>query len=278
MDPEIKIALDHEGGKILRLPWNISQKQEYMTQERLGELYLRDPKLAKKETYEKYSLLAKDLKELGIDINFAPVLDIPRGDAHNIIGSRSFGNAIKENINLSKKITAELSLIAVQAMLDNDIIPALKHMPGHGASINDTHEKLSVVGISKKELQSIDYYPFKYVSKKIKNHDNILGMVAHIIYTDIDPNKPATISRKMKQEIRQNIGFKGLIISDAIEMTALCMAALQGKSRVETDFKELTKTIVQSGAVDVVLYCGFQREPNYKDFITTMKNYFEGLN
>ena len=152
-------------------------------------------------------LISNDLNEIGINVNFAPVLDIAYPQTTNALRSRCFSNDIT--------IITKLGQTLIETYCLNGIIPCIKHMPGHGLAITDPHLGLPVIDISLDRL-NIELQPFK----NCKNSP--LGMTAHILLPEIDPINPLTQSKKgIQQLIREEIGFEGLLISDAIDMKAL---------------------------------------------------------
>jgi beta-N-acetylhexosaminidase len=205
MDGEVLILTDQEGGRVQRLKGE--DWQDRAAAQKLSDLYTHYPKHSKDLCYKNFSQIAFDLVEIGINTNCAPVLDIITPKTHQIIGDRSFGNNASQVIDLAAQVC--------KAFLDNGIYPVIKHIPGHGKGVADSHLELPIVNASLQELENSDFLPF------IALKEQKLAMTAHILYSAIDDKFPATISSKMMDIIRQKIGFKNILMSDDISMRAL---------------------------------------------------------
>ena len=202
---EALILIDQEGGRVQRLKgedWD-----NYPTAKYFADLYEEGKDHGKKLCYDNFAQIAKDLVELGINTNCAPVLDILTPQTHKVIGDRAFGSNSKQVVDLARQVC--------DAFLDNKVYPVIKHIPGHGRGTADSHLELPVVSASLKELEETDFLPFS----ELKNQR--LAMTAHILYAAIDEKLPATISPKVIEIIRHNIGFKNILMSDDISMQAL---------------------------------------------------------
>jgi beta-N-acetylhexosaminidase len=153
-------------------------------------------------------LIAHDLLSVGINVDCLPVLDVPVPGAHDVIGDRAYAE--------EPAAVAVLGRAAAEGLLAGGVLPVIKHMPGHGRARADSHKALPVVDASREELERIDFEPFRMLA------DMPLAMTAHVVYTAIDPEGPATTSRKVMEEvIRGAIGFGGLVMSDDLSMNAL---------------------------------------------------------
>ena len=182
--------------------------------------------------------LSKILKNIGININSIPVLDVLRSNSSKIIGDRSFSK--------DKHIVRELGIKTVKYLQKNKISSIIKHIPGHGATKTDSHKKMPVVSLSTKKLNEIDFFPFK--SSKAK-----LAMTAHILYSKIDKKNVATFSKKIISDvIRKKLKFKGILISDDISMKAL-----------KYDLLTNAKKSINAGC-NLVLYCAGNTKDNFK--------------
>jgi beta-N-acetylhexosaminidase len=245
------ILIDQEGGRVQRLKSPIWNK--YPNAKSFGDLYKKDKYKAKKLAYENYKNIAKDLVELGINVNCAPVLDLLNDKTIEAIGNRSFGDNIE--------LISDLGNVVCDAFKSEGVFSVIKHFIGHGRAIVDSHYELPVVSTSKEELLKTDCMPF------INLKDNLFGMVAHILYTDIDDEFPATLSKKVISFIRNEIGFKGLLFTDDISMKAL-----------KGDIGELSKKALDAGC-DIILHCNGDMEEMEKigDIITPTTNYFNFL-
>tara|TARA_Y100000591_G_C21835633_1_gene702298 strand:+ start:1398 stop:2339 length:942 start_codon:yes stop_codon:yes gene_type:complete len=225
-DKNLPIIIDEEGGAVSRLK-NLIRFD--LTQRSFGEIYKIDQILAK-NIYKNYIYgLCKELKTIGININTLPVLDVVRKYTHNIISNRSFSD--------DPKVVKILGNLCVKYFKQNKMGSVIKHIPGHGCSIFDSHLKLPKVALSKKELNKIDFYPFKSSKSKF-------AMTAHILYSKIDNKNVATFSKKIISKIiRKRLNFKGILISDDISMKAL-----------KYDLVKNAKTALLAGC-NLVLYC-----------------------
>ncbi len=153
-------------------------------------------------------LIAHDLIELGINVDCAPVLDLPSPGAHAVIGDRAFGDRPTEAATLARAMA--------DGLLGGGVLPIIKHIPGHGRATSDSHESLPRVDASRPDLESWDFQPFRLLA------DMPAAMTAHVVYSAFDTANPATTSKAViDRVIRGFIGFDGLLISDDLEMKAL---------------------------------------------------------
>ena len=203
-DKDYPILIDEEGGRISRLSKFIDNS--IFTAEFFSNLYNKD----KRKFYIYYNVYVKQicylLNLLGININTVPVLDVKRKITNNIIGNRSFSS--------NPLLVSKLGKICINKFHENKIGTVIKHIPGHGLSTVDSHNKLPVVKQKINLLNKIDFLPFK-------KQNSFLAMTAHIIYNSIDSKNTATHSNKTINIIRKKIGFKNIIMSDDISMKAL---------------------------------------------------------
>ena len=174
-------------------------------------------------------LIAHDLNEVGINIDCAPVLDVAGEGMHNAIGSRAFSSRPER--------VAAMGRAVADGLLAGGVAPVIKHMPGHGRARVDSHHELPVVDATRRELKR-DFAPFAALS------DLPMAMSAHLLYTAIDPGRPATMSPVVVAEImRGEIGFDGLIMSDDLSMKAL-----------KGPFDQRAAAVIEAG-LDIVLHC-----------------------
>jgi|DEB0MinimDraft_10_1074344.scaffolds.fasta_scaffold40946_2 beta-N-acetylhexosaminidase len=202
---DIFILIDQEGGRVQRMAdpnW-----PKYPSGQYFSDLYLKNPDLARKECYDNFIKLTNDLKEVGINTNCTPILDIAFKNTHEIIKCRSFGQNPEQ--------ISDLGRIVADAHRNNGIFPVIKHIPGHGRAVADSHLELPIIDISLEELQKTDFVPFKNLS------DLKFAMTAHILYPQIDDQNPVTMSKKMLDIIRNDIVFKNVIMTDDLSMKAL---------------------------------------------------------
>ena len=204
--PNTMIFIDQEGGKVSRIKPPLFR--ELISSEELGKLYDRDLANGVKLVYLHYYLIGLELKSFGINGNFAPVADIRYDGASDVIGSRSFGDDANKVFDLASA--------AYRGLKDSGVIPVIKHIPGHGRALSDSHEELPVVTDSLPELEETDFRVFKQMSFAEA------AMTAHVVYKDISHNyMPATTSKETIDYIRNELGFKNILISDSLSMKAL---------------------------------------------------------
>ena len=202
----IPIMIDQEGGRVHRLKY--SDNFILYPAKQFGEIYKIDEKEAKEALNLQCKIIASELNDLGITINTSPVLDIPEGNESGVIGDRSFSN--------DKEIVSNLGKEVIESFISMGINPVIKHMPGHGRAEVDSHFNLPVVDTSYNTLIETDFYPFEFC-----NFSN-LAMTAHVVYSNIDSELPATLSTEViRNVIRKLIKFDGLIMTDDISMKAL---------------------------------------------------------
>ena len=203
-DPHYPILIDQEGGRVNRLKNIITF--DNLTGEYFGKLYVQDKRkfnIIYKLFIDKSSYL---LKQIGVNINTLPVLDLRIKGSSNIIGDRSFSE--------NKKIVSKVGDICIDLFNQNSIGTVIKHIPGHGLAKVDSHNFTPVVDKSINYLIKNDFFTFK-------NKDSLFAMTAHIIYKKIDPLNTATHSKTIINIIRKKIGFKNVLISDDLSMKSL---------------------------------------------------------
>ena len=221
------ILIDQEGGKVSRLDKIIDFS--FFSQDFFGRLFAKDKKLFSSYYQIYINTVCSILNYVGININTVPVLDVKSKKGHNVIGNRSFSNS-SENVK-------KLGNFCIDLYEKNKIATVVKHIPGHGLSISDSHYKTPTIKANKKELIKKDFRPFKACR-------SIFAMTAHIIYEMFDNKNTATHSKIIiNKVIRNHIKFKGLLISDDISMKSL-------KYRLE---KNALKAL-ESGC-NLVLHC-----------------------
>lgn len=225
------IAIDQEGGKIQRLIKPTFY--DAPPAKTFGDLATeKGLEVAIEECKQNYNKIGKELKSLGINLDFAPVADLSYEEAHDVIGNRSFGS--------KSETVVSLCLASLEGLQKEGIQGCIKHMPGHGRAKADSHKELPRVNASLEELKETDFKVFKELSA---SNETKLAMTAHIVYESIDPNTPATLSSKVINYIRNEIGYKGLIITDAIEMKAL-----------NGEMQDIARKTLEAG-VDIILEC-----------------------
>ena len=206
---EVPILIDQEGGRVLRLK-SPECRQPLSPLDLAKFAYLSSPDIAKDTeilVYLNAILIALDMLEIGVNVNCAPVADLLIRNAHHITSTRSFGP--------NPLITSMLVNAMATGMIDAGVQPIMKHMLGQGRAMQDSHLELPIVKASMRELENNDFKVFKLA-------ENIgWGMPAHIIYEALDRDQIVTYSQKAINYIRNEIGFKGILISDCLTMKAL---------------------------------------------------------
>jgi beta-N-acetylhexosaminidase len=195
------VSVDQEGGRVQRFkkPFSILPSAEIVGA-------TGSPKLA----YELAEIMARELKAVGVNINFAPVADINTNPKNPVIGPRAFGSKEEE---VSKMVTA-----IVRGHLTQGVLPCVKHFPGHGDTHLDTHYALPKIDTDLETLRSREMLPF---AKAFKSKCSMV-MTAHILNPHLDPAVPGTLSQKTVQGLlRDELKFKGIIFSDDMEMKAI---------------------------------------------------------
>lgn len=153
------------------------------------------------------TLIAQELRSVGIDANCAPVADIATDATHPFLRNRCYGSD-------AAAVTAIARAVA-DASLAAGVLPVVKHMPGHGRAAGDTHHDLPAVITDAPTLQTTDFAPFRALA------DLPMAMTAHVVFAAYDPSSPATQSPRVVNVIRRDIGFDGLLMTDDLNMQAL---------------------------------------------------------
>jgi beta-N-acetylhexosaminidase len=205
-DPKAPVLIDQEGGRVARLKppqWDARPPAA-----RFALLHDDAPERAHEAAYLNARLIAHDLAELGINVDCVPVLDVPVDGADAVIGDRAYGRDPTTIIELGRAV--------IEGMIEGGVLPVMKHIPGHGRATADSHLALPRVATSRAQLSATDFVTFRSLS------DCPIAMTAHVVYEAIDPARPATTSpRLVKEIIRGEIGFGGLLVSDDLSMQAL---------------------------------------------------------
>ena len=195
------IAIDQEGGRVqrLRAPWTV-----WPPIRRLGELNSEDL------TRRMAQSIAAELKACGIALDFAPVVDVDTNPQNPIIGDRSFGRDPEQ--------VGKLAVAFIEAMQGAGIAACAKHFPGHGDTDKDSHLDLPMVEHSRSRLEDVELRPFK----KAIAADVATIMTAHIVARELDEKVPATLSPAVVTTLLRNeLGYKGVIVADDLEMKAV---------------------------------------------------------
>jgi len=200
------VLIDQEGGRVARLKpphWRAAPAAG-----RFGAVGERDMERGRRAAWLNARLLADDLAVLGISVDCVPVLDLQVAGAHDVVGDRSYG--------ANPEAVSALGRAVCEGLMAGGVLPVLKHIPGHGRAMADSHHELPIVAAGRDLLENSDFEPFRRLSGMP------LAMTAHIVFQAIDPLRPATTSSRVIGEIiRGSIGFDGLLMTDDISMKAL---------------------------------------------------------
>jgi len=226
-DPQLPplIAVDQEGGRVSRLPEPVSTLPSMRT---LG--CIDDVSLIERAA----ETVARGLVALGFNCNFAPVLDVDSNPLNPVIGDRSFSNDPHQ--------VARCGLAFSRGLNRGGVLACGKHFPGHGDTLHDSHVQLPRVERSLDELERMELVPFREAAARPID----ALMTAHVVFSALDPNAPATLSRTIITELlRDQWGYQGLVISDDLEMGAIRQNYSLQSSAVEA---------IRAGC-DLVLVC-----------------------
>ena len=230
------ILIDQEGGRVQRLKaptW----PGDFPSMRSFGHVFKQNENAALGALENNYATLAAAQVPLGIDVNCVPVLDVvPETNKVRAIDDRSFGS--------DPDAVGILGLAAVRASIKAGMTPVMKHMPGHGRAVVDSHYELPHVH-EDREILERDWQPFKTIAAGV-NNDDVWGMSAHVIYPALDPDLPATLSPTIITNVmRIAIGFDGLLLSDDLFMNAL---------EKYGDVPERVRKCIAAG-LDIALHC-----------------------
>ncbi len=205
------VSVDHEGGRVFRLPppfTQIPSAREIATS-RLLPLLTKEG-LGGRSAFDWGVLMGQELREVGFNLNYAPVLDVDSNPDNPIIGDRAFG--------VDPQTVIENGLALIGGLRSEKIIPCGKHFPGHGDTSKDSHLELPRVDQPLERLEEIELAPFRAaVNKQIE-----MLMTAHVLYPALDGLLPATLSPKILTNLLRNeMAYEGLIISDDLNMKAI---------------------------------------------------------
>jgi len=218
------ILIDQEGGRVARLrppawlDWPAA----------LDQMQKTAPEHAARAMWLRYRLIADELMAIGIDTNCAPLADVPAKGVHEIIRNRCYGEDVAS--------VTEAARAVADGLLAGGVLPVLKHIPGHGRPVADSHLELPEVDAEATCLRAVDFAAFAALA------DLPMGMTAHVVYHAFDA-RPATQSPVMMDLIRREIGFDGLLMTDDLSMQAL-----------SGDMATRTRASLTAGC-DVVLHC-----------------------
>ncbi|ALF51951.1 glycoside hydrolase [Nostoc piscinale CENA21] len=190
------MTLDHEGGRVVRTPLPITRFPYAM--------------LLRSQAREVAKATARELKSLGINVSWSPVADVYSNPLNPVIGPRAFGN--------TTETAAQYALEYYLGLQESGILGCAKHFPGHGDTSTDSHVELPVLNLTVQDLRDRELIPFKaLIAAQIP-----LIMTTHILFPQIDPDVPGTISQRiLKNILREELGFEGVVVSDDLDMKAI---------------------------------------------------------
>lgn len=200
----IAVAVDHEGGRVQRFRGSGFTDTQAMRD--LG----RHPDGAEQRAHALGRLFAAELRPLGIDIDFAPVLDVDSNADNPVIGERSFSS--------DPELVARIGCALIEGLQSGGVAACGKHFPGHGDTDSDSHFDLARLSHSIQRLRAVELVPFHAAAKA-----GVASiMTSHILFTALDATRPATMSPAVLQDLlRGELGFGGVIVSDDLEMKAI---------------------------------------------------------
>lgn len=221
----ILLGVDEEGGRVSRMP---SEFVRLPSNGAIGQVNNSN------FSYKIGEILGQEIKSFGLNVDFAPVLDVNSNPKNPVIGDRSFGS--------SPSLVSKLGLQTMKGIQSQNIIPVVKHFPGHGDTSIDSHVGLPIVYNDMKRLDSLELIPF---SDAIQNGADMV-MVAHILLPKIDSNNPASFSKTIITDIlRKSMNFNGVVITDDMTMGAIVKNYNIGEASVNS---------LNAGS-DIILVC-----------------------
>lgn len=227
---ELPILIDQEGGRVARLKgegW-----RSYPAPAFFYDGYMINPDLGLETVRLNAALQAAELRRIGVNVNCSPMIDVRALMAHDIIGDRSFSTHARE--------VAEYGHAVVQGLTSQGVLPVIKHIPGHGRALCDSHFELPKISCQIHDLKD-DFYPFRELNYAP------LAMTAHILYDALDDKNCATLSAPIiRHVIRGMIGFTGLLMTDDMSMKALA-----------GNLGDLSVKALDAGC-DLILHCNGQ--------------------
>lgn len=227
--------IDQEGGRVRRL--RPPEWPAFPAADLYGRLHEADPQNAVEAAWLHHRLIAAELAPMGLHADCAPVLDLHFAGAHAVTGDRAFAS--------DPQVVSQLARAALDGLAAGGVAGVVKHMPGHGRALVDSHHDTPKVEATAEELERFDLRPFRDLQ------DAPMGMTAHVVYTAFDAAAPATLSPAVIADvIRGRIGFQGLLMTDDLGMDALGGALSVRVQRA-----------IAAGC-DIALHCaGFVKDP-----------------
>jgi beta-N-acetylhexosaminidase len=207
------VAIDHEGGRVHRLPKPFTHFPPAAQVAAPGDVRLAEAV---------GRAMGRELSAVGIDLDFAPVLDVWSNPRNRVIGDRAYGTTPAKAV--------EMALAVSRGLLRGGVLACGKHFPGHGDTVGDSHFVLPRVRASRAQLTRTELLPFR---RAIRAGFPAL-MTAHVVYPALDPRRPATLSARICHDLlRRQLGFRGVLFSDDLEMNAVAGRRKPGAAAVE---------------------------------------------
>lgn len=197
------ISIDEEGGNVQRLNNLTDANPTYIP-------FMYNLNGNREKAYITGKVIAEEVRTIGVNVDFAPVIDIYSNPNNKVIGKRSFGS--------DPNVVGEMGIFLSKGLEDNNVIATYKHFPGHGDTDVDSHKSLPIINKSIEDLQKTEFIPFK---KAIESNAKII-MVGHIALPQITgSNEPSSLSKTVIDILKKDLGYKGIVITDALNMGAL---------------------------------------------------------
>lgn len=260
------VLIDQEGGRVSRLKpphWSAIPPMKIF-----GDRAHGDPHGAEEALRAAIAQICADLTAGGVNVDCAPVLDVLRPETHDVIGDRAFSD--------DPALVARLGAVACEAFLEAGIVPVIKHIPGHGRARADSHKELPVVSAPQEDLESLDFVPFSTLSAS-PSGAQVWAMTAHIMYTKIDSQHCASVSRQIIENIiRKKIGFSGMLLSDDLGMEALAPLGGFGKRAAAVLEAGCDLALHCSGKMDEMIEIAREIGPMSKESLARLASRFSG--
>ncbi|MGY4688648.1 beta-N-acetylhexosaminidase [Salibacterium sp. K-3] len=200
-DIPLFLGVDEEGGRVSRIPDTI---------ENMPAAAVIGNAADEKTAGEIGRLLAEKVKQYGFNMNFAPVLDVNSNPDNPVIGDRSYGS--------SPDIVTRLGTAVMQGMKEENVIPVVKHFPGHGDTATDSHVQLPVVDKTREEVEDLELAPFRQAVSEGAD----MVMTGHLLFPDVDEKYPASLSKAViTGMLREELNFDGVVVTDDMTMGAI---------------------------------------------------------
>ncbi len=209
---DLPVLIDQEGGSVARL--KAPEWTEYPPAKTFGAMVEKSADEAFSAARENTLRMAREMADLGITVDCAPVVDVPAPDCHAFLAaSRTYSD--------DPEVVGMLGEAVCRGLLQGGVTPVIKHIPGHGRARVDSHLALPVTDVSHSILSACDFKPFMHLARSDMK-TALWAMAAHVVYSALDPDSAATVSKRITDEVvRGEIGFEGVLIADDVSMKAL---------------------------------------------------------